>query len=97
MYVVDNPGISSFCLPFIFRNKADKDKLQTSLKQYEIEFRPIIGGNLLRQPCFSGYADYKDFPKAEIVQQNGLYIGNNQFVNKERLSLLDKILSEIFT
>lgn len=95
-FVIDNPGISSFCLPFIFKNKADKNRLQESLKLREIEFRPVIGGNLLRQPCFASYANYLDFPNAEIVHQNGMYIGNNQFVDENRLVLLEQILKETF-
>jgi len=96
LYVVDNPGISSFCLPFIFKDRHDRITLQKSLDLHNIESRPIIGGNLLRQPCFSGYARYKDFPHAEIIHQNGIYIGNNQFVNDERLKILEDIIKKNF-
>ena len=54
---------------------------QEKLKANEIECRPIISGNLLRQPCFSKYGNYLEYVNAEIIHLNGLYIGNNQFVN----------------
>ncbi len=96
LYVIDQPGISSFCLPFIFKNKDDKFAFQKTLKINEVEYRPVVGGNLLRQPCFRQYGDYTIFKNAEIIHQNGLYIGNNQFVNEERLGLLEKIVKETF-
>ena len=96
VFPVDHPGISSFCLPFIFKNKSDKEKLKKSLIENKVETRPIISGNLLRQPCFKQYGNYKDFSNAEIVQTNGFYIGNNQFVNKERLNLLKEIIIKEF-
>ncbi|WP_448702964.1 DegT/DnrJ/EryC1/StrS family aminotransferase [Mucilaginibacter sp. AW1-3] len=96
LYVVDNPGISSFCLPFIFKNKKDKDLFKKVLIENEIESRPIISGNLLVQPCFKQYGNYADFTNAQIVQENGIYIGNNQFVNNERLNKLSEILKDTF-
>ena len=89
-------GISSFCLSFIFKSKEDKVKLQRELSIQNIESRPIIGGNLLRQPCFKNYGNYKDFENAEIVHNNGFYIGNNQFVNKTRLGFLEQTLKRCF-
>lgn len=96
LYLVDHEGISSFCLPFIFKEEGWREKLQAALAQHEVEYRPIVGGNLLRQPCFASYGDAKMFPNAEVVHKNGLYVGNNQFVNEQRLDLLDKILEEVF-
>jgi CDP-4-dehydro-6-deoxyglucose reductase, E1 len=96
IYPVDNPGISSFCLPFIFKNKNDKQRLQEAFKNANVENRPIISGNLLRQPCFAKYGDHEKYLNAEIVHDNGCYIGNNQFVDAKRLEILNKILREVF-
>lgn len=97
LYKVDNEGISSFCLPFIFRSKADKERLKAALIENGIESRPIISGNLLLQPCFRQYGNPADYPNAQIVQENGFYIGNNQFVNEERLRGLENIIREVFS
>jgi len=96
IYISNFEGISSFCLPFIFKDKNDKDLLQSKFHDNQIETRPIISGNLLRQPCFKKYGNYADFPNAEILHQNGFYIGNNQFVNDDRLNKLKGILTEAF-
>ena len=76
----------------IFKDVKGKLKLQNILQENDIEFRPIIGGNLLRQPCFAMFGNFKDFPNAEIVHLNGIYIGNNQFVDEIRISLLNRII-----
>jgi CDP-6-deoxy-D-xylo-4-hexulose-3-dehydrase len=96
LYPVDNPGISSFCLPFIFREKQDKELFKKALIENQVESRPIISGNLLVQPCFARYGNYKEFTNAQIIQENGTYIGNNQFVNSERLDILKNILKKTF-
>ncbi|HSZ32586.1 MAG TPA: DegT/DnrJ/EryC1/StrS aminotransferase family protein [Puia sp.] len=96
LYPVSQAGISSFCLPFIFKSPDDKKKLKDELIKAEIESRPIISGNLLKQPCFKKYGDHKDFPNAQLVHENGFYIGNNQFVNTERLHQLDLIIKKVF-
>lgn len=96
LYHIDHPGISSFCLPFIFKKKKDKDALREVLRKHEVESRPIISGNLLRQPCFARFGKFAEFPNAETVHLNGFYIGNNQFVSDERLSLLQNVLGEVF-
>lgn len=92
IYIIDNEGISSFCFPFIFKNIDDKNKLQNIFILNNIELRPIISGNLLNQPCFSQYGDAKEFKNSQFVHQNGFYIGNNQFVDDEKLNLLEKCI-----
>ncbi len=96
VFLVDNNGISSFCLPFIFKSTSDKNKLRKAFHDAEIEIRPIISGNLLNQPCFAKFGNANDFKNAQIVHENGFYIGNNQFVNDERLEFLNSVITKVF-
>lgn len=96
LYLCYSDGYSSFSLPFIFKDINDCHLLQSILHDKQIETRPIISGNLLRQPCYKSYGKYNDFPNADILHKNGFYIGNNQFVNNERLNLLKDILKDVF-
>lgn len=89
----DHPGISSFCLPFVFRDERVKRRMEGLLRAHQIEFRPIIGGNLLRQPCFAAYGTPSEFPNAEFLHTNAFYIGNNQFVGSSRLERLRPLLA----
>lgn len=93
--IIDAPGKSSFCLPFFVKDSNLKNKIKLELQKNEIEFRPIISGNLLRQPCFSHFYNGKQFPVSEYIHDNGFYIGNNQFVSPERIDLISKILTSI--
>ncbi len=92
----NHEGISAFCLPFILKTPDMKKKLQQFLREKGIESRPVIGGNLLRQPFLKDHGDYKDFKNAEFLHTNAFYIGNNQFVSHERLEKLKEYLKEFF-
>ena len=96
IHKVDHEGISSFCLPFIFKIKQDQERFRNALIENKIEFRPIISGNLLKQPCFNKFDNPEKFINAQIIDQNGIYIGNNQFVNEERLNKLAIIIKNTF-
>lgn len=92
----DEVGISSFCLPFILKSSPVKDKLEAYLIKNGIECRPIISGNLLRQPFLNHYSVKNHYPNADFVHNHGFYIGNNQFVNIRRMAFLDKLLESFF-
>lgn len=87
-------GISSFCLPFVFINSEMKKRFQLKLTEMGIESRPVISGNLLNQPFLKNYGNKDDFKHAEFIDKNAFYIGNNQFVNKERLDKLSRIIDD---
>ena len=98
-YIPDHQdGNSSFCFPIICNNKEVFNKLKDKMIDHGIEFRPIVGGNLLKHPFLSEYKLAPSFDNnyvVDIVEQNGLYVGNSQFINKNHIELLDKIFMEI--
>ena len=91
-------GMSSFCLPFLLKEKEHKISLEHSLKENGIEYRPIIGGNLLKHPFLEKYSkNYESsYPVSNLIHENGLYIGNNQFVTTKQVKSLRAILKNIF-
>ena len=94
-FQVDN---SSFCFPIIPKNKDVTGKLKLILKKEEVEYRPIISGNLLRHPAFHKYklCTAKDNPNVCTLHRNGLYVGNSQFVDTRKIDfLLDLIRSHV--
>jgi CDP-6-deoxy-D-xylo-4-hexulose-3-dehydrase len=88
-------GMSSFVFPFLFRNENLKYEFIKVLNKNEIENRPLIAGNLIKQPFLKNYNN-KFFKNANFLHQNCIYIGNNQFVNKKRLENLKNILYKFF-
>lgn len=95
-HIPDHPNISSFCLPLILKDYKIKKPLQKYLSKHNIESRPIISGNLLKQPFLKKYALIDKYPNADFIHKNGFYIGNNQFVNPKRLSYFDNLLKSFF-
>ena len=96
IYLIKKEGISSFSFPFIFKEKEAYTKFKEKLKENSIEFSPIISGNLLMHPFLEKYKEgAKNLKHAKLVHENGIYIGNNQFVKKEDFKIINKILEEI--
>lgn len=95
--IVYNNGNSCFCFPFICKTKEIKYKLISILNKYKIEYRPVVGGNLLRQPYLKDYfiTGKIDDLNVDIIHENGIYIGNNQFISEKDMNLLEKILGEL--
>lgn len=88
-------GMSSFVFPFLFRKKEKKLQFEKVLKRYKIESRPFIAGNLLKQPFLKNFK-YNNLKNANFLHENAIYIGNNQFVNLDRIRKLEKILKLFF-
>jgi CDP-6-deoxy-D-xylo-4-hexulose-3-dehydrase len=67
------------------------------LKHNNIEYRPLVAGNLLRQPFLKDYkfSYHKDVYNADIIHDLGMYVGNSHFIGKKHLNLLSKIMKEL--
>jgi CDP-6-deoxy-D-xylo-4-hexulose-3-dehydrase len=94
--IQENPGNSSFCFPVVCKSPETKIKLEKMLEDNKIEYRPIVGGNLLKHPFLSKYnlISVNDIPNADILNDLGLYIGNSQFVDKNDLKRLGEIIND---
>ncbi len=97
LIVPDAPVTSTFTLPFIFKDRALKEKFRDLLVKEGVEIRPLLGGNLLRHPAFSnlGY-DPEDFPNADLLHFNAFYVGNHQGIGNKQLDWLEKMMEEFF-
>jgi CDP-6-deoxy-D-xylo-4-hexulose-3-dehydrase len=89
--------MSSFTLPFVCKDRKVYNLLIEKFKKYNIEYRPLVAGNLLKQPFLKNYKfEYdKEVFNADIIHELGIYIGNSQFIGKKHLSLLENILLEV--
>lgn len=70
--------VSNFAFPVICKSKKVRDEL-VELCDGKIELRPIVGGDMTKQPFFSKYE--KKFllqgSNAGLIHEQGLYFGNN--------------------
>ena len=95
---IDNQsGNSNYAFPFICKTLEIKNKLIESFDHYHIEHRPIVSGNLLKQPFLSDYkfGVKKSKYNVDIVHDNGVYIGNSQFVSDNHINVLSNIINKI--
>lgn len=96
LVLLDVPGVSSFVLPFLFKNRSLKLAFQEAIQKAGIESRPLISGNLLRQPFLRKFYNPVDYPHADFIHTNAFYVGNNQFVDESRLKILSSLMEEFF-
>lgn len=64
-----------FSLPIIAKSKKTIQKIKEYCKKNNIEYRPIIGGNLLKQTAFKKYKKNIIYKNADIINNNGIYVG----------------------
>ena len=84
---------SSFCLPLILKDSTKLKELKRILTENSIESRPIVAGNLLLHPFLKEWSrDVDKTPNANILNFNGVYIGNSQFVNETMIENLRQVL-----
>ena len=87
-------GISSFALPII-SNTNNTNIIKNLLAQNDIESRPFIAGNLFKQPYMKNVNMYINFSNADYLHSNGLYVGNNQFVEYTMIDKLVDLLNNV--
>lgn len=88
---------SNFCFPFICKTKEIYDRMIDAFVYYGIEYRPVVSGNLLKQPFLNGYrlTSRKKQTNIDKVHNLGVYIGNNHFVNKNDMRFLYEVIKGV--
>lgn len=97
-YPVDNQKQNSnYAFPFICREQSLVKKMKDAFEANGIEHRPIVGGNLLKQPFLKNYAfgTIRSNPNVDVLNDNGVYIGNSHFVTDSDMDWLAEIVSSI--
>lgn len=84
-----------FCFPIICREKNDRDNLTKELADRKIEYRPIVGGNLLAQPIYAPYAENVENQNSRMLHNRGLYVGLHHQVNPTHVKILTDIANNV--
>ncbi len=75
-----------------------RDKLVSHLIKNNIECRPIVTGNFLKNKDVLKYFNYEVFGElnnADLIERNGLFVGNHQNTLNEELYYLDEIINSL--
>lgn len=86
--------VSNFAIPVIAKSKKLFQKYKATFEQNDIEIRPIIAGNIAKQPFLRGYINQDTAcPIAQYIHEQGFYFGNNPELTKKEVRLFQRLLS----
>ena len=90
-------GISSaFCFPMTLADSVDRAKVFAALKEADIGYRIVTGGNFLRHPVIRHY-DYEtvgEMTVADRVHDRGLFVGNHAYDLTEKIDRLAEVMDQ---
>ncbi len=90
---------TSFCFAILFGSKAERDYILRNISAKEIESRPMVAGNLLKQPVFQSFDVQKmradRTPLADEIHDCGIYLPNNQFMTKEKIDYMISSIQQL--
>ena len=72
----------------------NRNKVIRALRENEIEVRPIVAGNFVKQTALK-YLDYSvsgTLKNADYIHDNGFFVGNHSVLMKQELDLLIEVL-----
>jgi CDP-6-deoxy-D-xylo-4-hexulose-3-dehydrase len=95
-----NEGGGAFSLPLIFGSRSDRDAVVECFKLHNIECRPIASGDMLQQPMLKYFDNYSIITVdnvSEMVDSQGLMIGNHPIDMKNSLDMLFEVLDHHFS
>ncbi len=85
--------VSNFAIPIICKSSKIRDELLGKCESV-IETRPIVGGDLTRQPFFRKYIKtHLNNKNSGIAHDQGFYVGNNPELTKREINKIIRILS----
>lgn len=84
---------SNFAVPLIFKTKEVFEKYRNLFEKAGVEIRPIIAGNMVRQPFYKKYVhEAGETPNADHIHRLGFYFGNNPELTPEEIKLIKDLL-----
>jgi len=95
-YISDfnSDGVSLFAFPIITKNKNIKNIIEI-LTSNKIDNRPLIAGNLFRHPMMKSVNTFRNDTISNFIHDNGLYVGNNEFITENDIDRLVNLLNNI--
>jgi CDP-6-deoxy-D-xylo-4-hexulose-3-dehydrase len=95
---VENGSSSWFGFSLVLKDKylGKRAKLLEILESAEIESRPIVTGNFTRNPVIKhlSHAPLEKYPSADLIHDNGLFVGNHHYDLRDKIDLLCEALAD---
>lgn len=85
--------VSNFAVPVLAKTKKAYEKYRARFRQSAVEIRPIIAGDITKQPFFRRYVRHHDpCPNANYIHNYGFYFANNAELTQAELKILASLL-----
>jgi CDP-4-dehydro-6-deoxyglucose reductase, E1 len=85
--------LSTFAFPFVCKTTELRDKYLARFGGAGIEIRPMIAGNMQRQPFYSKYVKTMyELPGTDFLHHNGFYCGNYPELSESDLETISSCL-----
>ncbi len=85
--------ISNFSMPVVFKEVKTFEYFKDIFLKHNIEIRPVIAGNMLRQPFYTKHVKQKKLlPNTDIVHTNGFYFTNRPDLTNEDIDTITSLL-----
>ena len=83
--------------PILSKTKKHFNKVKKIFENANVEIRPIVAGNMAKQPFFTKNVKNQNFnlENSDIVHDFGLYFPNNPELNDEDMDILINLVKLI--
>jgi len=88
--------LSTFAMPILCKTKELRRKYVDQFAGAGIEIRPMIAGNMTKQPFFHKYVEtIFSLPNTDFIHENGFYCGNYPELNESDLKTIESCLIKL--
>ena len=86
-----------FSMIFTGALEGKRDIIVNNFRNKEIECRPIVAGNFMKNPVikYLNHINHNDYAVADYIHDNGLFIGNDVRDLRENIDLVHSLLLEL--
>jgi CDP-6-deoxy-D-xylo-4-hexulose-3-dehydrase len=93
--MLPNQHVPAFAIPIICSTPEVRDTYVKKCREMGIETRPIVAGNMNRQPFFKDYATETPLPVADKIHTCGFYLPNHPDLTEEEIDFLCSIFTNV--
>ena len=93
--MLPNQHVPAFAIPIICSSSEVRDTYVKKCKELGIETRPIVAGNMNRQPFFKDYVSEIPLPVADKIHTCGFYMPNHPDLTEEEIDYLTSVFTNV--
>jgi CDP-6-deoxy-D-xylo-4-hexulose-3-dehydrase len=85
--------VPAFAIPIVCKNTDTKNYCTHLFSEAGIETRPIVSGNMSRQPFMAEYSEH--MPNADLIHEAGFYLPNHADLSTDDIERILGVISRI--